>query len=143
MDTKNSYPRHTRHNRTKKLFKSTTKRSVVRKNKRRRIRKNAVVKGAESRLKGFKQASILAVALTGFILMIFSADETFSSEELSAVIQSDTIFTDSTTDTLTKVQGTEQAAGEAIGALQTMWNNFIFNYPKIIIALGILVVAWL
>ena len=121
----------------------TTRRRVVRKKQRRRVRKNAVVKGAESRLKGFRQASILAVAITGFILLLFSADETLSAEDPVQNTLQNTLTNDAQADTAAAVQGTEQAAGEAIGALQNMWNNFIFNYPKILIALSILVVAWL
>lgn len=113
-----------------------------RKRQNKRGQKAPVVKGAQNRLKGFRQASILAVAITGFILLIFSADDTFSMED-QADMQQDTLITATETDTISTVQGTEQAAGEAISALQNMWNGFIVNYPKMLIAFGILFLSWM
>ncbi len=37
----------------------------------------------------------------------------------------------------------KESADEAIGALSSLWDSFYFNYPKMLIALGILVLAWL
>lgn len=119
------------------------KKRIARKRQNQRGRKATVVKGAQNRLKGFRQASILAVAITGFMLIIFSADDTFSLEGQEEVIQQDNSITANETDTISSAQGTEQAAGEAISALQNMWNNFIVNYPKILIAFGVLILAWI
>ncbi len=143
MNRNRKYTRRTRlTGTTKNSARRPTKRNI-KKSRKRRIRKNPVVKGAENRLKGFRQASILAVAITGFILLIFSADETLSSNDEIITIQQDTVAIEAASDTSSTVQGTEQAAGEAITALQDMWNNFIINYPKILIAIGILIVTWL
>lgn len=119
------------------------KRRKVPRRKQRKAGKNQVVKGAENRLKGFRQASILAVAMTGFILLLFSADETFSSTDISPDILQDTTIIIGENDTLQGNLTTEKAADEAIGALQNMWNNFIFNSPKFLIAAGILILAWI
>ncbi|MFW6371182.1 MAG: mechanosensitive ion channel family protein [Bacteroidota bacterium] len=127
--------------RSKRVSGSGYKKRTVKKQKQ-RIRKGPVVKGAEKQLKGFRQASILAVALTGFILLIFSADESLSSQEQQTSTPQDTAATVAANDTVGTDQSTEQAAGEAIGALQNMWDNFIFNYPKVLIAIGILIVTW-
>ncbi|MFW5877928.1 MAG: mechanosensitive ion channel family protein, partial [bacterium] len=117
--------------------------AVQKKRSRQGVQKSTVVKGAENRLKGFRQASILAVALTGFILLIFSIEDTFSLDGQNPAIQQDSVESETLEDTIPAVQGTEQATGEAIGALHNMWNNFIYNYPKVLIAIGILVLAWM
>jgi len=109
----------------------------------RRIQKDTVVKGAENRLKGFRQASMLAVAFTGFILLIFTTEDTYSFNGQNSDDQQDSIEAVAQADTVRAVRGTEQAAGEAIGALQNMWINFISNYPKVLIAIGILLLSWL
>ncbi|MGM0666568.1 MAG: mechanosensitive ion channel family protein [Bacteroidota bacterium] len=109
----------------------------------RKIRKSTVVKGAENRLKGFRRASMLAVAFTGFILLIFSTENTYSLNGQNSDTQQDSIEVAAKTDTVSAVKGTGQAAGEAIGTLQNMWNNFISNYPKVLIAIGILLLSWL
>ena len=128
--------------RPRKTSAARPKKGISRKRQNQRGRKATVVKGAQNRLKGFRQASILAVAITGFILLIFSADDTFSMEG-QADMQQDTLITATESDTTSTVQGTEQATGEAIGALQDMWNSFVVNYPKILIAFGILILSWM
>lgn len=143
MNIKRGNTRRTRLTGPKKNSARRPYKRVVKKSQGRRVRKSSVVKGAENRLKGFRQASILAVAMTGFILLMFSADETLSSNEQITTIQQDTVAIESAADTVSPAQGTEQAAGEAISALQDIWNNFIFNYPKILIAIGILILTWL
>lgn len=55
----------------------------------------------------------------------------------------DSAVTESAPDTVISVITTEQAAGEAIGALQKMWHNFLVNYPKVLIALAVLFISWL
>jgi small-conductance mechanosensitive channel len=143
MSIKRENTRRAKMTRPKKTSAARSKKRISRKSQKQRGRKATVVKGAQNRLKGFRQASILAVAITGFILLMFSADDTFSLEGEVERIQQDTLMTVNEADTISNVQGTEQAAGEAIGALQNMWNNFIVNYPKILIAFGILILAWM
>jgi len=118
------------------------------------------VKGAaESRLKNFRQASILAVAITGFILMLVSPGEAglaaqdtppqdVNADSVAVVEDMEvedlvTVGTDTASaDSLTSASSKE-SADEAIGALQNLWDSFYFNLPKILIAIGILVLAWL
>jgi len=128
--------------RPRKTSAARPKKGISRKRQNQRGRKATVVKGAQNRLKGFRQASILAVAITGFILLIFSTDDTYSMEGQEDM-QQDTLITATESDTTSTVQGTEQATGEAIGALQDMWNSFIVNYPKILIAFGVLILSWM
>lgn len=143
MNIKRENTHRTRSTGTKKISARRPMKRAIRKSRKRRVRKSSIVKGAENRLKGFRQASILAVAITGFILLMFSADETLSSNEQITPVQQDTTIIEAASDTVAPVQGTEQAAGEALSALQNIWNNFIVNYPKILIAIGILVFTWL
>jgi small-conductance mechanosensitive channel len=111
-----------------------------------RRKKAAVVKGAESRLKNFRQASVLAVAVTGFMLLLLNPSEQSYSQESA---EADTvILVEESNDSLTRdgeevVPDQEKATDEAIDALQNLWSNFVYNYPKILIALGCLVLAWL
>ncbi|RDV16719.1 mechanosensitive ion channel protein MscS [Pontibacter diazotrophicus] len=127
-------------------------------NRKRRVAQPSKVKGAaENRLKNFRQASILAVAITGFIIMLTSPseaglaqdapqEETVDSvaivdevalEDLVAA-PSDTAAADSTL-----AGSSKESADQAIGALQNLWDSFYFNLPKMLIAIGILVLAWL
>ena len=109
----------------------------LRKGKRRKGR--TLVKGAESKLKNFKQASVLAVAFTAFILLLFSSEDDIMAQA------NDTTTQDSIAQTYTiPTEPTdEQATAEAIDALQNLWDNFLYNYPKILIALACLFIAWL
>jgi small-conductance mechanosensitive channel len=143
MNVKRENTRRTKWTRPKKISAVRPKKRITRKRRRQKGGKATAVKGAQNRLKGFRQASILAVALTGFILLMFSADETFSFDDQSPEISQDTLITVNEADTIPMAQAPDQAAGEAIGALHNMWNNFIINYPKILIAIGILILAWM
>ncbi len=102
--------------------------------------------GAQNKLKNFKQASILAVAITGFMLMMFSPSEAGLAQD---TITERVIVTDTVTeaeaeaaDTVTAPQSTRESADEAIGALQNLWESFIYYLPKLLIAIGTLVLAW-
>ncbi|MCC9138610.1 mechanosensitive ion channel family protein [Pontibacter silvestris] len=116
-----------------------------------KISQNTAVKGAENRLKNFRQASVLAVALTGFILLIFSPSEAGLAQDApqqedapDSVAVIDEVAADETAsaDSL-DAPSSKEAADEAIGALQDMWDSFYYNFPKIIIAIVTLILAWL
>ncbi|MBA9078601.1 mechanosensitive ion channel family protein [Rufibacter quisquiliarum] len=139
-----------------------SRRSLAARQQRKRLvkRKGSAVKGAENRLKNFRQASILAVAITGFFLMVVAPSEAGLGlqevDTLSGAADSSGL---SPTDSLLLPDSLEQAqdslangslsvsskaaAGEAIGALQKIWNGFYYNLPRVLIALGALVLAWL
>jgi small-conductance mechanosensitive channel len=143
MSNKRKYIHRTSKPGTQKVRGLRSSKRFSKKIRKQRIRKGSLVKGAENRLKGFRKASVLAVALTGIILLMFSPGDILSSEEQAGGIIQDTTLVESKPDTVPSVQGTEQAAGEAIGALHNMWNNFIVNYPKFLIAIAVLVITWL
>ncbi len=142
MDTRKENTRNQKWKKPKSSVTAPKKTGRLQKKRRRKIGKSSVVKGAENRLKGFRQASILAVAMTGFILLLFSSDETFSAAGNTESIIQDTTVIIEQEDSLNAYMTTEKAADEAISSLQNMWNNFIINYPKFIIAVGILILAW-
>ncbi len=91
---------------------------------------------------------MLAVAITAFILLIFAPGETGLAQENEqdtfaiAAGAGATAATD-TTAQVTKGTSSKEAAEEAIGALQELWNGFLYNLPKLLIALAMLVLAWL
>lgn len=130
---------------------------VKRKIKTRRAARGSAVEGAKDRLKNFRQASILAVAVTGFIMLLFAPSEAGLAQDgqadtvdtvaiIEEVAVEDLVATDSVAgvaaeDTIT-APSSKEAAGEAIGALQGLWDSFFYNLPKMLIALGTLVLAW-
>lgn len=138
--------------------------------KRRKIstRRGGAVKGAQNQLKNFRQASILAVAITGFLLTLLAPGEAGYSQDNNiqesiaqdtAVAQEDApdsvaIIEEETVDELLEAEaGAEEdqpeedirqaAKDEAIGTLQRLWEGFYANLPKILVALGALIIAWL
>ncbi|MBC5992739.1 mechanosensitive ion channel family protein [Pontibacter cellulosilyticus] len=116
--------------------------------KKRRLSGAGAVKGAENKLKNFRQASILAVAITGFIMLLFAPGEATLAQgdttqaETTDTLAADTNITEAAADT-SAIASSKEAAGEAIGALQSLWDSFFYNLPKILIALATLVLAWL
>ncbi|MBS0000231.1 MAG: mechanosensitive ion channel [Cyclobacteriaceae bacterium] len=113
------------------------------------FRKSSLIKGAQSRLKQFRQASVLTIALTGFLMLLITSPEGgYSQDTIPTEISNNEISNPHAPgEEADAVSGNgsdnEQATDEAINALQNLWNNFIYNYPKILIALGCLFLAWL
>ncbi|CAM3547816.1 mechanosensitive ion channel domain-containing protein [Pontibacter korlensis] len=132
---------------------------VTRNNRKRRVTRGSAVEGAKNRLKNFRQASILAVAITGFIMLIFSPSEAGLAQEVEpgqeqatddsvAVVEEIAVADLVPPDTglpaedTTAVLSGKEATDEAIGALQGLWDSFFYNLPKMLIALGTLLLAW-
>ena len=140
---------------------ATTRRRTVQ-------QRGRAVKGAQNQLKRFKQGSILAVAITGFLLMLFSPTESGYSQEtdttdtvevaasdgamqggmLAQVTEEDT----TTADTEEAVAEEEEvvdeplskaAREEAVGAFKSLWDRLHRNLPKLLVAFAILIIAWL
>lgn len=111
---------------------------------------SSVAQGARARLKQFRQASIVAVALTGFLLLFLAPTEVgldavaapvvASPEEASSVAVQEG---DSLEDPEQLGDLTREATEEATGTLRELWTGFLRNLPKYGIALGILAVAWI
>ncbi|GAB3193895.1 hypothetical protein GCM10027293_00860 [Pontibacter aydingkolensis] len=50
---------------------------------------------------------------------------------------------DTIANTASAVAASKEAAGEAISSLQSLWKSFLYNLPKLLIAIGTLILAWL
>ena len=133
--------------------------------KRRTIGKRgrSALKGAQGKLKQFRQASILAVAITGFMIILFNPGEAgYSQDTLVAEPRNeipDTVFIIEETpveDLLNTVQETEKTpvnssdelgeatVDEALTTIQNLWEGFFSNLPKILVAIVTLFLAfWL
>ncbi len=115
--------------------------------------------GARSKLRRFRQASIVAVALTGLLLLVASpqeagiAQDSVTTQGAAAVGElpdSLAIIERVATDDIRQADGEEvvadtaarDAAGEATSTLRDLGRGFITNLPKYLIALGVLLVAW-
>lgn len=120
-------------------------------------RRGSAVKGAQNQLKRFRQGSILAVAITGFLLLLFTPAESGYSQDTSAVVETTAATEEITPDPAPAAASdtseseaqennapiTTAAKDEAFGAFQSLWDRFYRNLPKILVAIGILLVAWL
>jgi small-conductance mechanosensitive channel len=90
---------------------------------------------ARARLRWFRRATIPAVALTGILLILFSPVEA----DLSAENGPSGLYQNRNQ---TEPVGQEMAE-EAIGAVRALWRGFYDNLPKVVVAIGILIFAWL
>lgn len=127
-------------------------------------KRGSAVKGAQNQLKRFRQGSILAIALTGFLLLLFSPGEAgYTQEDTTEVMGTEqqdmpdsvAIIETVATDSLLAAQEIEEeeaGAGEDIGraardealtTLEALWNSFYENLPKILVAILALALAWL
>ncbi|WP_162055675.1 mechanosensitive ion channel family protein [Pontibacter pamirensis] len=103
-------------------------------------------------------ASWPAVAMMCFLLLFFAPKEASvlaqdaPQEEVVdsvAVVEEEAIEnlvanpSDTASRDSTLVSASKESANEAIGALQKLWDSFYFNLPKMLIAMGILALAWL
>ena len=124
----------------------------------RRGKKINAIGGAQQQLKRFSQASILAVALTGFLLLVLAPSEDTYSQSTSdstvvedvpdsvAIINNvavDDLVPAAEEDTTTANQDElgEAAKNEALTALQGLWGGFYASLPKLLVALAALLLA--
>jgi small-conductance mechanosensitive channel len=119
---------------------------------RRRAGAGTALKGARNRLKNFRQASILAVAVTGFIMLLFAPSEaglnpqadTLSQEQIgNSTAMVDQAGQDSIAADSIVAPSSRESAEEAIGALHNLWNGFYYSLPKFVIAIATLILAWI
>jgi small-conductance mechanosensitive channel len=152
---------------------ASSRRRVI--SKRTTRRRGAAVKGAQNQLKRFRMGSILAVAITGFLLLLFAPAESGYSQDTGDATQTETTASTTgvdgddestaqatsdaeeeeppgeTTEETTEAKEeqatneplTKAAKEEAVGAFQRLWSRFERNLPKILVAFGVLLVAWI
>ncbi|CAN5834740.1 hypothetical protein BH23GEM5_BH23GEM5_12070 [soil metagenome] len=95
---------------------------------------------ARTRLRFFRQSTIIALAMTSLLLLLFAPEEAGEAqvlEQMEAEPQVDTVPRRANPDSLARIS-TEEAANTLRGA----WEGFYGNLPKVAVALGILTVAW-
>ncbi|CAN5245428.1 hypothetical protein BH23BAC1_BH23BAC1_13270 [soil metagenome] len=148
-------------NRTQSVRAKPAKRNI--RNRRQRTKRGSTVKGAQNRLKQFRQASILAVAVTGLLLILLTPgeagltqdendiDTTQISENLDTVAVIEEVPVEDLVEAGTDAEEGETArepigqtaTDEAIGTLRNLWEGFYSNLPKILVAIVALILAWL
>lgn len=117
------------------------------------------MKGAQNKLKQFKQASILAVAVTGILLLVLAPGEVGYSQEFEDSVQTDALVASDTAmeffpsgeerQDAERIEGEEKeeisqaAKNEAVNTIRNLWEGFYANIPKILVAVVTLFLAWL
>jgi small-conductance mechanosensitive channel len=122
----------------------------------------ALAAGARTRLRGFRQATILAVAITAFILMLLAPDEEMGAQQpvpadtptadVREVPDTVAIIERIAVEDLQQAEAAEEevrpdteavvAAEEALGALRELWIGFLINLPRFLVAVVVLLLAW-
>lgn len=130
-----------------------SKRKINSRDKTSRYRKSQKLKdptaGAKQSLRNFRQATILAVAITGFIMLFFDPDAEAQNVgdstvlDTEAAIQEDLAVAEAQDSVALEVADPTEAASEAVGAVQEMFRGFYYNLPKILVATAILLIVWL
>ena len=110
--------------------------------------------GARRSLRNFRQATILAVAITGFIFLFFDP-ATSTSQDVDGLELPDTVSviedyaledltaTHQATDTAADEANPAVTAYEAVHAVREMLRGFYRSLPKILVATAILLIIWL
>ena len=110
-------------------------------------------------MKQFRQASILAVAITGLLLLVFAPEQagysqdTSDDELLAPIENSDSALeTSRIEEERPEVEAgevpdnadfSEAAKDEALNTFRSLWEAFYANLPKLLIAFMVILVAWL
>ncbi|MDQ3100207.1 MAG: mechanosensitive ion channel family protein [Bacteroidota bacterium] len=106
--------------------------------------------GAQKSLKGFRQATMLAVVLTGFLLMFF--DPLGAQDGGDQLPDTVTVIEEYDLEELKNAEaGQEEAqdpdvietAGQALGAVKGILKGFLRLLPRILVAVGILLIIYL
>jgi small-conductance mechanosensitive channel len=106
--------------------------------------------GARGRLRHFRQATLLAVALTTLLLMLFApgeaglADGPEEAGAASAALAQQAPEEGASADEPTGGEPLGQAAAdEAARTVESLWQGFTANLPKFVVVLGVVAIAWL
>jgi small-conductance mechanosensitive channel len=125
----------------------------------------ALAAGARSHLRGFRQATILAVAITAFILLLLAPDDEGGAQQpapadtpaaqVQAVPDTVAIIEPVAVEDLQKDEAAVEeepevrpdavarvAMDEAVATLRTLWISFLANLPRVLVAVAVLFLAW-
>jgi small-conductance mechanosensitive channel len=98
------------------------------------------MRGARTRLRHFRQATVTAVALTGLLLLLFSPGRAdLPAEGMAATNPVQETGENGDVES----ESVEEKTEEAIGSLTQLWQGLYRNLPKILLALLILFLAWI
>jgi small-conductance mechanosensitive channel len=124
-------------------------------------KKGSAVRGAQGRLRQFRQASILAVAITGFLILLFNLNDLGMAQQAEnpdtngigiseplVPVQEDEeptvpAETEAEVVTITGAELGEASLHEARQTILLLWNALFSHLPKILVALLVLCLAWL
>ena len=104
---------------------------------------------ANQQLSRFRQASVVAVAITMLLLTIFSDGEAEQTQDITPadtenVQETTQESADTTEEDTVSIDNIGQAAtDEAVTTIRELWTGFYQNLPKILIAVAALLLAWL
>lgn len=119
--------------RTRSRLRSRT----LRRGRTRRLR-GKVADRARGSLRAFRQASLLAVAITAFLLLLITDGEAQSTGLAAGEAEAAAVVTADVETVVSPIDATE----EAVGSMRTLWRAFLTSWPKVAIALGALVAGW-
>jgi small-conductance mechanosensitive channel len=120
----------------------------------------ALAAGARTRLQGFRRVTILTVAITAFILLLVEPDEGTGAQQTATDTPAADVRQIPDTVAIIEQISVEElqqgapgeaaapdtvavdAAEEAVGALWSLWEGFMVNLPRYLVALVILVLTW-
>ncbi|MFP4094285.1 MAG: mechanosensitive ion channel family protein [Cyclobacteriaceae bacterium] len=112
-----------------------------RKLRRKQSRRRDTAEGANRQLNRFRQASIIALAFTMLLLLIFPEEE-IQAQDTDTISEQAVQEEDTLTDASVEEIG-QAATDEALTTLQELWQGFYNNLPKLLIAIVALFIAWL
>lgn len=99
--------------------------------------------GARFRLRSYRHASMLAIALTGLLLLIFSPGETAVPADEPESGQSAAVSEPASPHRPSEIEElVPQAAGELRSAMDNLVSGFLSSLPKFVVAGVILLIAW-
>lgn len=139
---------------------SAQRSSVVKRKDRKKIRGKRVVRGARKRLRHFRHASVVAVAVTGLLIILLAPGEAGGLQEPDEKDIPDTVSIIEKVPTDALIEQAEEkieeepsvetpgdigkaATDEAIKTFNNLWVGFYSNLPKILVAIIVLLLAWL
>jgi small-conductance mechanosensitive channel len=119
----------------------------------------AAATGARGRLRAFRQATILAVAITAFLILVLAPEETDAAQQpigqdspaaevpdtvviLEEVPVEDLRIREGAAEELPPEELPRATLDEATRAMEELWIAFVRNLPGYLVALAVFLIAW-